>query len=264
MEALEMIAEAPRRAPTTQPHDQPLAGAYRRDLRAGFMSMVPLLPGDIPFAFAFTVIARSAGFSLLETQALSMLVYAGSAQLATVTLFAGGGSAIAIILTTLVLNLRHVLYGLSLDGKLERPSRPPRALLAMTLTDESYGITIKEILRPRNLPPGGRRDAFLLGASVCLYASFAVSTLLGALLGGLLPDPSRTGLSFIFPLMFLALLLPLLRAWRHLAVAGAAGMAAFSLSHFELANSGMTILLATVGAAALGACWPRTDTEVAG
>jgi 4-azaleucine resistance transporter AzlC len=225
--------------------------------------MLPLLPGDIPFAIAFTVLARSAGFSLLETQAMSMLVYAGSAQLAMVTLVAGGASASAILLTTLVLNLRHVLYGLSLDGQLERPSRPPRALLAMTLTDESYGITIKEILRPRNLPPGGRRDAFLLGASVCLYTSFALSTLLGALLGGLLPDPSRSGLSFIFPLVFLGLLLPLLRAWRHLAVAGAAGAAAFMLSHFELANSGVTILLATLGAAALGACWPGTDTEAA-
>jgi predicted branched-subunit amino acid permease len=129
----------------------------------------------------------------------------------------------------------------------------------MTLTDESYGITIKELLHPRNLLPGARRDAFLLGASLCLYASFTASTLLGALLGGLLPDPSRSGLSFIFPLTFLALLLPLLRAWRQLAVAGMAALAALTLSHFELANSGMTILLATLGAAALGACWPRRE-----
>jgi 4-azaleucine resistance transporter AzlC len=253
-------AAHPARATTLQP-DAP--DAYRRDLRAGIMSMIPLWPGDIAFAIAFAVLARSAGFSLPETQALSMLVYSGSAQLATVTLFAGGGSAVAIMLTSLVLNLRHVLYGLSLDAQLERPSRPSRALLAATLTDESYGFTIKEILRPRNLLPGGRRDAFLFGASICLYISFAVSTLVGALLGGLLPDPGRSGLSFIFPLTFLALLLPLLRAWRHLAVAGAAALVALTLSHFELANSGLTILLATVGAAAVGACGPRGDTEVA-
>ena len=255
-----MTANAPMLESTATPHDERLdGGTYRRSARAGFLSMAPLWPGGLAFAVAFASIARASGFSLVETQALSMLVYAGSAQLATVTLFAGGGSAFAIILTALVLNLRHVLYGLSLDGQLERPSRPPRPLLAMTLTDESYAMTIKEILHPRNLLPGGRRDAFLFGASLCLYAEFTTSTLVGALLGGLLPDPSRTGLSFISPLTFLALLLPLLRAWRHLAVAGVAGVAAFTLSHFELANSGMTILLATVGAAGLGALWPRKE-----
>ena len=197
--------------------------AWRAGFRAGFLSMLPLWPGTIAFAIAFAVLARSAGFSLLETQALSMFVFAGSAQLATVTLFASGGSAIAILLTALVLNLRHLLYGLSLDGQLERPSRPLRPLLAATMTDESYGVTIKEILHPHNLLPGARRDAFLLGASLCLYAAFSVSTVLGALLGGLLPDPSRSGLSFIFPLTFLALLLPLLRAWGALRGGGGGG-----------------------------------------
>ena len=93
----------------------------------GFWVLAPLWLGVIPFGLAYAVTARSAGLSLVETQALSVLVFAGSAQFSAVGLFAVGAAGLEIILTTLLLNVRHVLYGLSLGRELElTPARAPR------------------------------------------------------------------------------------------------------------------------------------------
>ena len=76
-----MTVNAPTLAtrPTERDEQRQGVNAWRRGFRAGFISMLPLWPGAIAFAIAFAISARSAGFSLLEAQALSMLVFAGSA-----------------------------------------------------------------------------------------------------------------------------------------------------------------------------------------
>jgi 4-azaleucine resistance transporter AzlC len=215
------------------------------ELRRGFLAMIPLWAGVAPFAVAFALLARTAGFSAIETQALSLLVFAGGAQMAIVTLYAGGASAVAIVLTVLVLNLRHVLYGLSLSRQLGRQTRPPLPFLAFMLTDEAYGVTVRDRLDGRGGGPG-----FFLGACLSLYSVYNLATLTGALAGRLLPDPHRLGLDFIFPLCFLALLLPLLRNWRQGVVAAVSALAALLLS--RVTAGGITILLAAITAAALG------------
>jgi 4-azaleucine resistance transporter AzlC len=222
---------------------------YALGLRAGFVAMLPLLPGVAPFGLAFALVARAGGFTPLETQALSMLVFAGSAQLATVTLYAGGAGAASIVLATFLLNLRHVLYGLSLAVHLPGQTRPARPLLAFLLTDESYGVTVRAMLDGR----GG--DAFLFGASSSLYVVFAASTLAGSIAGSALPDPSSIGLDFIFPLSFLALLVPLLRSRRQWIVSATAAAAMFVLSAFL--DGGVAVLLAVLVAAGFGVMLER-------
>src|SRR5688500_922742 len=117
-----------------------------REIRRGFLAVVPLWPGVMSFAVAYAVLARTSGYSAIETQLMTMLVFAGSAQLAMVTLYAGGAAAVTIVLTALILNLRHILYGLSADRQLERDERPRRSIVAFFLTDETYGITTREWL----------------------------------------------------------------------------------------------------------------------
>ena len=230
-----MLVEAP--APVAIP-------AHAAEVRRGFLAMVPLWAGIIPFALAFAILARTAGFTPVETQALSLFVFAGSAQIAIVTLFAGGAGAGAIVATALVLNLRHILYGLSLSREWGRPTRPPLPLLAFVLTDESYGVTIKDRLG------GGGGPAFFFGASSSLYLVYNLATLVGSLAGQFIPDPRRLGLDFIFPLTFVALLVPLLRGWRQCAVAALAAVAALLLG--RVAPGGVAIVGAAVVAAGLG------------
>lgn len=213
-------------------------------VRRGFVAMMPLWVGVIPFGATFAILARGSGFSALETQALSMLVFAGSAQLTVVTLVVAGAGLPAVVLTTALLNLRHLLYAVSLARYLGPHVRPPRWLLAFFLTDESFGVTIRAFLQ-------GRGSAgFLFGASFSLYVSFAGATAAGSFLGTHIPAPERIGLDFIFPLSFLALLLPLLHGWRQVAVAVLA--AVLALWFGRILDGGLTVLLATSAAAAAG------------
>ena len=90
--------------------------------------MVPLWLGVVPFALAYAVLAGASG-SRSSTQALSVLVFAGSAQFTAVGLFGTGAAAAEIVSATLLLNVRHVLYRLSLGRQIPlgvAPRRPRR------------------------------------------------------------------------------------------------------------------------------------------
>lgn len=233
-------------------------GTQRSDLWRGVLAIAPLWPGVVAFGSAFALTARAAGFSSIETQALSLFVFAGSAQLAIVSLFSDGAGVVAILLTVLVLNLRHVLYALSLDRLLPRPSWLPRPLLACFLTDEAYGFTIRRAAEGQ----GARRrgiEPYYLGAALSLFVLFNLATLCGLLFGALLPDPQRMALAFIFPLTFLALLVPLLSTRRSLVVVAVAASSALCLS--TVLDSGPTIVGATLLAAGLGAALDLRTVE---
>lgn len=231
------------------------ATSYAGELRRGFFAVAPLWLGIVPFGMAFALLSRTAGFDILETQGFSAVFFAGASQVAAVTLTTGGAGILAVVLTVFVLNLRHVLYGLSLGKGLPKRTRPPRAALAFLLTDEMYGVGVREQLEGRS---ARYRDAFLLGAGLSVYVSFNLATLAGALLGSALPETDGLGLDFVFPLMFLALLVPLLGArgqgggvaGRRVAVALASGVFVLLLGRFVPA--GAAVFLAILFAAALG------------
>ena len=244
-----MVASATERKRKRFDQEIPSDRGFRDEVRNGFVAVMPLWPGGIPFGITFAILARESGYSAFETQLMSLLVYAGSAQMAMVTLAAGGAGALAIVLTALTLNLRHILYGLSANRQIGVAERPRRSILAFFLTDESYGMTTRAWLAGRG------SAAFMLGAGLSLYIEFNLSTLAGILFGSLLPDVERIGLDIIFPLWFLALLLPLLRTRRHLLVAAVA--ATIALLAGQTLSGGVTILLATVAAALTGVALER-------
>jgi len=216
-------------------------GAFAR----GFWILAPLWLGVIPFSLAYAVTARSAGLSLLETQALSVLVFAGSAQLSAVGLFAAGAGGFEIVLTTLLLNVRHVLYGVSLGRELPL-TRRERPVAAFFLTDEAFGVV--SAATERTFP-------FLLGAELSLFVMWNLATLAGFLLGAAIPGPEQLGVDLIFPLAFLALLVPLVRTRVQLYVALASGALAFGLS--RTLPGGLPILLTGIGGSLLGAFLTR-------
>lgn len=207
--------------------------------------MVPLWVGVVPFGLAYAVLAREAGLSVLETQALSALVFAGSAQVSAVGLFGRGAAGLEIVLTTFLLNVRHVLYGLSL-GRTVTLDRRRRTVAAYFLTDEAFGV----------VAAGRERSfGFLLGAELSLFVTWNLATLAGALLGGAIPDPERIGVDVVFPLAFLALLVPLVRTRPELVVAATAGAAAWLTARWL--PGGIPVLVAGVGGSLLGAWLTR-------
>ena len=153
-------------------------------------------------------------------------------------LYAGAGT---LLLTTLLLNARHVLYGLSL-GRILPLTPGQRAVAAHMLTDEAFGVTVAE----------PQRDfRFLLGAGLSLGLVWNLFTFLGILAGAAVPDPVALGVDFVFPLAFLALLIPLLRGRPEWVVAGASGLCALGLS--RVLPGGLVVLVTAVGGSLVGA-----------
>ena len=203
--------------------------------------MAPLWLGVVPFALVYAVLARDAGLSLLETQALSALVFAGSAQVSAVGLFGSGAAALGIVSTTFLLNARHVLYGLSLGRRIPL-SRRQRPVAAYFLTDEAFGVVAAS---------GERSFAFLLGAEGSLFAMWYLATLGGAIAGCAITDPAELGIDLVFPLAFLGLLVPLVRTRVELLVAVASGAIAYVAARGL--PGGLPILLTGVVGSLLGA-----------
>lgn len=207
--------------------------------------MLPIWLGVAPFAVAYAVTARASGLSLWEAQWMSLTVFAGASQFAAAGLFGQGAAPISIIATTAVLNVRHLLYGLSLAQKVPM-TRSQRFLAAQFLTDEAYGISINAPVL--NL-------AFLLGAELSLYTVWNIFTLLGSLLGAVLPDPEQLGVGIVFPLAFLGLLIPQLSGRLPIMVAALSGLLAWGLSRVL---PGGVVVLATGVLGALAGAWLST------
>jgi 4-azaleucine resistance transporter AzlC len=187
-----------------------------KDFWRGLVATLPLAPGVVAFGLLYGMMARQAGFSPWEACAMSLVVHAGSAQFTAVGMWEAAG-AIPIVLTTLVVNLRHMLLGASVAPYLRGLSPLWKALLALWMSDESYALAIAEYERGR----GTHR--YFLGTNVGIYLAWPTSGLLGAWLSAAIPDPSQYGLDLVFPLGFLGLLTAFLKDRIGVAVALAAG-----------------------------------------
>jgi 4-azaleucine resistance transporter AzlC len=186
------------------------------DFRRGFVATLPLAPGIVAFGLLYGVMARQVGLSPWEAGAMSLIVHAGSAQFTALGMWQTAG-AVPIILTTLVINLRHMLMGASVAPYLRGLSPVWKALLALWMSDESYALAIAEYEHGRG------SHWYFLGANVGVYLAWPTSGLLGALLGASVPEPSQYGLDLVFPLGFLGLLTAFLKDRIGVAVALAAG-----------------------------------------
>ena len=211
----------------------------------GFTALLPLWVAAAPFGALYAMQARLAGLSLLETQAMSLFVFAGASQFTAVTLLLGGAGPLSIVLATLVVNLRHSLLAASIAPYLRGVGVLARAGLAFQLTDESYALSI------RRFQAGTGSVAYLLGTNLSMYVCWQASTAGGYLLGRALPNPARYGLDLIFPLTFLGLLVPMLHGRPSCAAAAAAALLA--LAGQALLPGHWYILLAGMGGSLVGA-----------
>ena len=147
--------------------------------KEGAKAALPIVFGYLPVGIAFGVLARKAGLSPIEAGSMSLFVYAGASQFIAVEMISKGVPWGTIVLTTFFINLRHLLMGASVAPHLRGQPGRWKALLAFGLTDESYALAIS-----RYLAGDGSRE-FFLGANFGLYAGWNLSTLAGAVLGGL-------------------------------------------------------------------------------
>jgi branched chain amino acid efflux pump len=200
----------------------------------------------VPFALAggllslsFGVIATDAGFSPLEAIAMSMIVFAGSAQFAAISIIAGGGGAAAAIGAAALMNSRFLPMGIAFGPSL--PGGPlKRAVQGQPVVDASWVQANQH---------DGTFDRWLLfGSSGIQYCTWALGTMIGALGGDFIGDTHKLGLDAIYPTFFLVLLFGEMGDGRSRAVAAAGGAIALALVPF--APAGVPVLAASLASLA--------------
>ncbi len=197
----------------------------RSEFVGGFKAELPILLGGAPFGLIYGVLAIGAGLPASVSQAMSAIVLAGSAQFLAAQLFKLSTPGLVILLTTFIINLRHVLYSASVAPYLKPLDWKWKGLLAYCLTDEAYAVVITHYNQSPD-PPAvpSHRHWYFLGAGMALWLTWQISTAVGILLGAQVPG--SWGLDFTLALTFIALVVPALKDRPSLAVAFTAGIVA--------------------------------------
>ena len=193
----------------------------RAEFSAGVRAQLPLLLGVAPFGMAYGAYAVKTGLSPGLAQAMSAIVFGGASQFVGVRLIGNGVPGAIIVVTTLLVNGRHMLYSASLAPYTDHLARRWRWLLAYLLTDEAYATAISHYRR------GGRSvhaHWFFFGTGLALWTTWQATTAVGVFVGAAVPD--SWSLDFALPLTFLAILMPALKGRPAVAAAGIAGIIA--------------------------------------
>jgi 4-azaleucine resistance transporter AzlC len=202
----------------------------RAEFFAGMRATIPLIVGAVPFSIIFGALAVSGEpppLSPLAAIAMSAFVFAGSAQFIGTNMVIGRAAVPFIVLTTLVVNLRHSLYSATLAPYVRQ--LPQRWLLPLGfwLTDETFVVVVRRYQQADSSP---YKHYFHLGSSAIMYLSWQVSTWIGIVAGGAIPDPAAWGLDFALVATFIGMLVPMLVSRPMLAAALVAGLAAVLLN----------------------------------
>ncbi|PTD94451.1 branched-chain amino acid ABC transporter permease [archaeon SCG-AAA382B04] len=172
-----------------------------REFLEGMKKSFPIVMGYLPIGIAFGVLANEASLSVVNASLMSFLVFAGASQFIAVGLLERGLSFISIVVTTLLVNSRHILMSASLSKHFKKIGSGKSSLLAFGITDETFALNSVELEKDKN-----RGFYFILGVNLVSYLTWSLSTIGGALLGGYINDPTSFGLNFALPAMFIALL----------------------------------------------------------
>ncbi len=194
------------------------------------------------YGLSFGALATAAGLDLWQAVVLSAVMFTGGSQFAFVGVISGGGSALGAVLTAVLLGIRNTLYGLSLSRVL--PRRGWRRLLQAHLTIDESAATAAS-----GTTVAAQRAGFF-SAGVWVFVFWNIFSVLGALAGQLMSDPTVWGLDAAAAAAFLALLWPRLRSGEAVAVAVAA--AALALLTTPVLPAGVPVIAAVLVAVLAG------------
>ena len=171
----------------------------------GVKQGIPIALGYIPIAITFGLLATSANIPNYISILMSIMVFAGASQFVAVNLLALQTGSWEVIITTFMVNLRHLLMSASLAPKLESNlTKKIRALLAFGITDETFSLA--SLSRKDTLSAN-----FMLGLSLIAYSSWVGGTIVGVLLGSQLPTVLQNSMGVALYAMFIGLLIPELK-----------------------------------------------------
>ena len=168
----------------------------RKALSAAFPVTVPVLMGYLAIGMAFGFMLQAVGYNFIWAFFMSLTIYAGSGQYLGVTLLATAASLGTVALMTLLINFRHLVYGLSMLEKF-RGMGWRKFYMIFSLTDETYAL-----LAGASVPVGVRPKDFYFAVAILDHLYWIAGSVIGAVAGGLL-SIDITGIDFAMTALFI-------------------------------------------------------------
>ena len=169
----------------------------KKVFKPALAATLPVMAGYLILGFGFGIIIKANGYSTVLAAAMSIFIYAGSMQYVAIGLMTGGASLITTALTTLMVNIRHLFYGVSMLEKYQNTGKA-KPYLIFALTDEPYSLVCGEL---PGLAPEDRTSYELL-VSLLNHLYWIVGSIAGAVTGSLIRFNSQ-GIDFALTALFL-------------------------------------------------------------
>lgn len=164
--------------------------------REAFIKTLPVLSGYMVLGIGFGILLRKAGYGVPLALSSSLFIYAGAMQFVMITLLTGGASLISVALTTLMVNARHLFYGVSMT-ELYKGAGKMKPYLIFALTDETYSL-----LCNGDHPEGSDFHKFAFRVSLLDQCYWVTGSVTGNILGSALPFDT-TGIEFSMTALFI-------------------------------------------------------------
>lgn len=224
-----------------------------RDFRHGFTAILPVCLAAFPIGVLWGGLAAEKGLSVFEAGLMSFLVFAGAAQFAVLGLWSATPPLAAILVTTALVNARHLIMGASLGRQIAHFTRMQRYLAFFTMVDEVWAFA-EARARHSDLRP-----AYYAGLAVPLVPVWTISSMIGAAWGDEIADLTRYGVDFVFTAVFLALIVGF-RAVPHWLAVVSASAAASILVH-QVWPGAWSILAGAAAGMAVAAAAPTAGAD---
>jgi 4-azaleucine resistance transporter AzlC len=182
----------------------------RDDLRRGAVANLPVAASVAAYGSVLGMLAAQKGLAWTQLLAMNLSVFAGSAQFVMVEMWAPPLPVVEMTLAVMIINLRYLLIGASLEPLFRGTSLARKAGIMHLVADENWAVTMAAYRQ------GSSSTAFLLGGGLCLIGVWSLGTLLGHQLGALVARPERFALDFAFIAVFTALTVSMWRGKRDL------------------------------------------------
>lgn len=193
--------------------------SQRSDFLAGLRESTPVVLAAAPFGVLFGALAVDNGLTVGQAVFMSATVFAGASQMVGIELFGGDVVPWLIVFSIFAVNFRHVLYSASIGRHFASMTPVQKALAFFLLVDPLYAAGEIRVERKKEITFG-----WYLGMGALLYVAWVTEAWIGAIFGGLIPDPERFGIDFLLPIYFLGILIGFRRRPNWLPVVLASGV----------------------------------------
>lgn len=216
--------------------------------KKGLVDGIPICLGYLSVSFAFGIFAVENGLTPWETMMISMTCVTSAGQLAAVPIIAAQGSLMELAISQIVINLRYALMSISLSQKLDKDmTTPHRLAISFVNTDEVFAVASSQ--------DGTVRKDYLYGLICTPWLGWSTGTILGALAGNILPAIVTSALSVAIYGMFIAIVVPEMKASRPTAlcvcIAVALSCAFYFIPLLKAVPSGFVIIICACAASIL-------------